>query len=136
LWYKNQKNFPFNLFHFFRSYFCKCCKVEGIIFQNGNTYKLIPNIKYKDIPQNLLTQKNIYYKDNYFYVYTLTKSSLNSVELIFSFDIKDLRNKIIGSAVSFSLPLLTLQIFFTMLFYYSMKYTYVKPLEKLAEQNK
>ncbi len=111
----------------------KNLKIGGIIIQNSNTYKLIPKIKYEDLPENLLTIKSIYYKDNYFYVYTLTKNSLNSVELVFSYDIKDLKRKIVSSALSFSLPLLALQIFFTMLFYYSMKYTYVKPLEKLAE---
>lgn len=111
----------------------KDLKVGGIIIQSSNTYSIIPTIDYENLPENLLTEKDLYYKDNYFYVYPLTKNSSNSTELIFIYNAKELRNKIATSAISFSLPLLALQVFFTILFYYSMKYTYVKPLEKLAE---
>lgn len=111
----------------------KDLKVGGIIIQSNNTYSIIPTIDYEALPENLLTEKDLYYKDNYFYVYPLTKNSSNSTELIFIYNAKELRNKIVTSAISFSLPLLALQVFFTILFYYSMKYTYVKPLEKLAE---
>ena len=59
----------------------KDLKVGGIIIQSSNTYSIIPTIDYEALPENLLTEKDIYYKDNYFYVYPLTKNSSNSYRI-------------------------------------------------------
>jgi diguanylate cyclase (GGDEF)-like protein len=110
-------------------------KIEGIIIQeNVNSIKLSLNTDFEKLPEDILIKDNSSFLDlkNHKYYYIYSNKSNNS-KLILSFNTHPFEERFLKATFSFSIPLITLQIFFILLFYYSMKHTYVKPLEELAQ---